>query len=508
MSMETARFYLFASPAGTPTESPETVFYEVGVESTAKSLCALFSKEYSDKSGGPLFHYKAAISIPPEEQILLDEALRDVDVYDEPDRFVYDPPPPKELHLRAQYAVRARGWEELVAKRTECDGQAAPSENPGKPPENSPITNKMPEIPAEDWQNAGLIYLMLLAQTYYKLLETALSVPCAALDLDLNASYLWTVNNIRALLDNHEGLKDFPSRFEPVFPNLYPSTTRDVDWEDMVAPDAEQFLGTVQQYVLSKGVHDPEKGSPAWVFIELARPSVNKALESAAAYEKKMNQHFQRILESSRKTPISVGARIQEGGGVVAGESGQRSARPGADSNENHGRSDKGSAARVGTVAEKGSIMTNPTQRTDVFISYSHKDERWREDLEKHLKPYVRSGSITAWSDKHIQPGSKSLAEIQRALSCAKAAVLLVTPDFIASDFIHEHELTPLLKAAEDDGVRILWIPVYASSYMETRLKDYQALCDSAKPLAEMKAERQKAWVKICQEIKKAAGAS
>ena len=147
----------------------------------------------------------------------------------------------------------------------------------------------------------------------------------------------------------------------------------------------------------------------------------------------------------------------------------------------------------------------NTATRTDVFISYSHKDDRWRNDLEKHLKPYVRNGSITAWSDKQITPGSKSLEEIKSALSRTRVAVLLVTPDFLASDFIHEQELTPLLKAAENEGVRILWIPVYATSYMETGLKKYQALCDPAKPLAEMKAERQRVWVAICQEIKSAA---
>ena len=131
MNTEASRFYLFASPAGTPTESRETVFYEVVGEPSAKSLCALFTKEYGNKSGSPLFHYKAAASMPPEEQILLDEALRDVDVYDEPDRFVYDPPPPKELHLRAQYAVRAKGWEDLIQERAAPPSGNAVQSKPG-----------------------------------------------------------------------------------------------------------------------------------------------------------------------------------------------------------------------------------------------------------------------------------------------------------------------------------------------------------------------------------------
>jgi len=79
-----------------------------------------------------------------------------------------------------------------------------------------------------------------------------------------------------------------------------------------------------------------------------------------------------------------------------------------------------------------------------------------------------------------------------------------LSPDFLASDFIHEHELGPLLKEAEEGGVRILWIPVRASAYEETPLKHYQAVSPPEKPLAQMsKADRDEAWVRICKEIKR-----
>jgi len=144
--------------------------------------------------------------------------------------------------------------------------------------------------------------------------------------------------------------------------------------------------------------------------------------------------------------------------------------------------------------------------RDQVFISYSHKDKRWLTDLEIHLKPYVRNGSVTAWSDEQIAPGSKWFPEIKGALGATKVAVLLVTPNFLASDFIHEHELTPLLKEAETGGVHIIWIPVRACSYKETPLKDDQAAIEPDRPLANMKAERDRAWVRICEKIKEAVG--
>ena len=147
----------------------------------------------------------------------------------------------------------------------------------------------------------------------------------------------------------------------------------------------------------------------------------------------------------------------------------------------------------------------NNAIRDQVFICYSHKDDRWLNDLQTHLKPYVRNGSVTAWSDKQIVTGSKWFPAIKSALDSSKVAVLLVTPDFLASDFIHEHELGPLLKKAEKSKVKIIWIPVRACAYKETPLKDYQAAIESDKPLANMKkADRDKAWVKICEEIKRA----
>jgi len=140
-----------------------------------------------------------------------------------------------------------------------------------------------------------------------------------------------------------------------------------------------------------------------------------------------------------------------------------------------------------------------------VFICYSHKDKRWLDDLQTHLKPYVRNGSVKAWSDKQITTGSKWFAEIETALASTKVAVLLVTADFLGSDFIHENELGPLLKKAKEGKVSIIWVPVGSCAYKETPLKDYQAAGDPDKPLAAMKKpDRDKAWVTICEKIKKA----
>ena len=80
-----------------------------------------------------------------------------------------------------------------------------------------------------------------------------------------------------------------------------------------------------------------------------------------------------------------------------------------------------------------------------------------------------------------------------------------MSPDILASDFIHEHELGPLLKEAEQGGVKVLWVPLYASAYKQIALKNYQAALSPDTPLGGMpKAKRVQAWVKICEEIERA----
>jgi internalin A len=81
---------------------------------------------------------------------------------------------------------------------------------------------------------------------------------------------------------------------------------------------------------------------------------------------------------------------------------------------------------------------------------------------------------IRDWSDKEIRSGKPWKKEIQKALEQAQAAVLLVSPEFIASDFIHENELPPLLAAARDEDLSILWVPISYSSYSETSIGGYR----------------------------------
>jgi hypothetical protein len=143
--------------------------------------------------------------------------------------------------------------------------------------------------------------------------------------------------------------------------------------------------------------------------------------------------------------------------------------------------------------------------RSGVFISYSHKDEEWLTELRIHLKPYIRGGSLSIFDDTQIPPGSTWREVLEKALAEASVAVLLVSPDFLNSDFIEQNELPPLLDAAESRGVTILWVPVRPSSYRKSKIERFQAAHPPTKPLSSLDQwERDTAWVAICEKVEEA----
>jgi hypothetical protein len=139
----------------------------------------------------------------------------------------------------------------------------------------------------------------------------------------------------------------------------------------------------------------------------------------------------------------------------------------------------------LGLIDDISGSETFPSARkkNKVFISYSHEDRQWLDKLLKMLKPLIKSGKLVKWADTDIRAGARWREEIRDALYSAKVAVLLVSPEFLASDFIVENELPPILSAASNDGLKILWIPVSHSLYKETKIADYQAVHNPEQPL-------------------------
>jgi hypothetical protein len=132
-------------------------------------------------------------------------------------------------------------------------------------------------------------------------------------------------------------------------------------------------------------------------------------------------------------------------------------------------------------------------KRDKVFVSYSHKDGDWLKRVQTHLQVLENLGiSVNLWDDTKIKPGMKWRAEIEKALAAAKVAILLVSTDFLASEFIRTNELPPLLKAAENDGATILPLilePCLFNSHKS--LAEFQAVNSPTTPLSKLRKNKQ-----------------
>lgn len=150
--------------------------------------------------------------------------------------------------------------------------------------------------------------------------------------------------------------------------------------------------------------------------------------------------------------------------------------------------------------------MAPKSARTKVFISYSHKDKRWLEQLQVHLKPLEREGIIDRWDDSRIRTGQKWKEEIEKALAQAKVAILLVSPEFLASDFVIENELPPILEAQEKEGLSVFPVLLSPSLFIDTKsLSQFQAVNDPSKTLSELRpAARSRIWIKLARDIRSA----
>ncbi|HEU4559243.1 MAG TPA: toll/interleukin-1 receptor domain-containing protein, partial [Longimicrobium sp.] len=145
--------------------------------------------------------------------------------------------------------------------------------------------------------------------------------------------------------------------------------------------------------------------------------------------------------------------------------------------------------------------MSSHQGRDQVFISYSREDVKWLNRLSVFLKPYVRQG-LSIWSDRHVRVGDEWRREIDAALDRAAVGVLLVSPEFLASDFIMDVELPALTEAAENGLLTLVCVPVSESPYRATRLTEYQWARSPDDPLDRLRGpERNTALVEIVSRV-------
>jgi NACHT domain/TIR domain/Effector-associated domain 8 len=177
------------------------------------------------------------------------------------------------------------------------------------------------------------------------------------------------------------------------------------------------------------------------------------------------------------------------------------------------------------SVSASAATVSRPSDRAPrpVFISYAHADneaadpaKRWLDRLKQHLEPLVQQDSIAICSDQDIDLGEDWHEHIQTRLTGAQAAVLLVSPAFLASKYIRNSELPVLLRYAKERGVKVIPVILRPCLFEETRFKypdptigpeeftlaSLQAAGSPKRALSEMsEGEQDRALLKVAQAL-------
>lgn len=142
-----------------------------------------------------------------------------------------------------------------------------------------------------------------------------------------------------------------------------------------------------------------------------------------------------------------------------------------------------------------------------VFMSYTHVDEELRNKLEIHLTMLKREGLIDAWYDRRIVAGSDIDAEIIGALEKAQIILLLVSPEFLASNYCFEREMTRALERNDAGDARVIPVILRPCDWLNSPLKDLLATPPDGKPVKQW-ADIDEAFLAVTKDIRKAVQAA
>jgi hypothetical protein len=120
-----------------------------------------------------------------------------------------------------------------------------------------------------------------------------------------------------------------------------------------------------------------------------------------------------------------------------------------------------------------------------IFISYAHEDEGLKDQMDKYLKVLKRSGKIDTWNDRELIPGQEWNANIMDELAKANIILLLISVDFIASDFIWDKELAEAMKRHEAGTAYVVPIILRSCKWTSMPFAKLQAMPKNARPISD-----------------------
>lgn len=139
----------------------------------------------------------------------------------------------------------------------------------------------------------------------------------------------------------------------------------------------------------------------------------------------------------------------------------------------------------------------------EVFFSYSHADEELRDQLEKQLAMLRRQGAIAVWHDRRIGAGQELHRAIDEHLQQADVILLLVSPDFLASDYCYEREMIRAMERHEEGSAIVIPVILRACDWHGAPFGNFLAVPRDGRPVTQW-PDRDQAFLEITNGIKEA----
>ncbi len=128
-----------------------------------------------------------------------------------------------------------------------------------------------------------------------------------------------------------------------------------------------------------------------------------------------------------------------------------------------------------------------PSESFEIFLCYSHKDERLLDRLKTHLSLLQRDKIISIWHDRRIGAGTEWAGAIDEHLNSARMILLLVSADFLASDYCHDVEMERALERHEAGEARVIPIILRPVDWTGAKFGKLQGFPKDAKPVTTWK---------------------
>jgi hypothetical protein len=147
--------------------------------------------------------------------------------------------------------------------------------------------------------------------------------------------------------------------------------------------------------------------------------------------------------------------------------------------------------------------MGKPAPAVRIFFSYAHEDEVLRDKLAKHLKLLQRQGAITSWHDRNITAGENWRNEIDVHLESAEIVLLLVSADFLASDYCYEIEMKRSIERHKNNEIKVIPVILRAVDWHSSPFGNLAALPSYGKAITSWQNEDE-AFTNVVEGLRKA----